>query len=73
MQLTKLRKQVSKVTLVGDRGLLTHARLREEVEPSGYTWITALRKKTIRRLMQRQPLQLSLFDTQDLAEIDSDD
>ena len=75
VQLKKLREQygLSKVTLVGDRGLLTHARLRDEVEPSGYTWITALRKATLRRVMENQNIQMSLFDEQDLAEVESED
>ena len=61
---------LSHAILVGDRGLLTSARLREEVRPAGYDWITALRKPAIRKLMKR--VQLSLFDETDLAEITSD-
>ena len=46
MQLKKLKERfgLSRVTIVGDRGLVTHARLTEEVRPAGYDWITGLRK-----------------------------
>ena len=53
--------------------LLTHARLTEEVRPAGYDWITGLRKGAIRSLVQKEDLQLTLFDEMDLAEITSDD
>ena len=74
-QLQKLKERfgLSRVTIVGDRGLLTHARLTEEVQPAGYDWITGLRKGAIRRLVQKEDLQLTLFDEMDLAEITSDD
>ena len=73
-QLDTLQQQfgLSRAILVGDRGLLTNARLREEVQPAGYDWITALRKPAIRKLMQQDAIQLSLFDETDLAEITSD-
>ena len=74
-QLNKLRNRfgLDKVTLVADRGLLTHARLTKEVKPAGYDWITALRKPAIRTLAQQDGFQLSLFDEKDLAEVTSDD
>ncbi len=70
-QLKKLRERfaLSRVVLVGDRGLLTDARIREEARPAGLEWITALRAPAIRRLVDSGDLQLSLFDEQDLAEI----
>ena len=70
-QLEKLRKRfsLSRIVLVGDRGLLTNARIREEVRPAGLGWITALRAPAIRKLVGGGTLQLSLFDEQDLAEI----
>ena len=70
-QLEKLRKRfgLSRVVLVGDRGLLTEARIREELRPRGLGWITALRAPAIRKLVAGGALQLSLFDEQDLAEI----
>jgi len=61
---------LEKVTMVGDRGMITDARINEELRPRGVEWITALRAPTIRSLMKDDgPLQLSLFDEQDLAEI----
>jgi Transposase DDE domain len=58
------------VVLVGDRGLLTSARIREDLETAeGVRWITALRAGQIQRLAVDGHLQLSLFDEQDLAEI----
>ena len=72
-QLKKLRERFSltRVVLVGDRGLLTDARIREEARPAGLAWITALRAPAIRKLVDSGDLQLSLFDEQDLAEITS--
>jgi hypothetical protein len=56
---------------VGDRGLLTSARIREELAPiEGLDWVSALRAEQIRKLAEEGgPLQLSLFDKTDLAEI----
>ena len=70
-QLRKLRERfsLSRVVLVGDRGLLTDARIREEARPAGLEWITALRAPAIRKLVDSGDLQLSLFDERDLAEI----
>ena len=70
-QLEKLRKRfsLSRIVLVGDRGLLTDARIREEVRPAGLGWVTVLRAPAIRKLVGSGTLQLSLFDEQDLAEI----
>jgi Transposase DDE domain len=66
---------LKKMVMVGDRGMITTARIdaiRELDEK--YAWITALRAPAIRKLMADDgPLQLSLFDEQDLAEITSDD
>ena len=74
-QLDKLKHRfgLGKVTLVADRGLLTQARLTEEIKPAGYDWITALRKPATRTLAQQNGFQLSLFDEKDLAEVTSDD
>jgi hypothetical protein len=73
-QIEKLRGRfgLSQLVWVGDRGLLTQARLRQELRPSGLDWITALRAPQIQALFARGDLQLSLFDEQDLAEITSD-
>jgi len=65
---------LKRVTMVGDRGMITDARIETELRPRGVDWITALRAPTIRKLMKEGgPLQLSLFDEQDLAEIHSPD
>ena len=73
-QIDKLRHRFgfSKVVLVGDRGMLTEARIREEVRPSGLDWISALRGPAVRSLVESGALQLSLFDETDLVEIRSD-
>jgi hypothetical protein len=71
-QIEKLMKrfQLPRVVLVGDRGTLTSARLREDLKPqSGIQWITALRAPQIQTLASGGALQMSLFDHQDLAEI----
>ena len=66
---------LQKMVMVGDRGMITSARIQALKELDGdYAWITALRAPAIRKLMADDgPLQLSLFDEQDLAEITSDD
>jgi hypothetical protein len=74
---------LAQMVMVGDRGMITSARIgamnqRDDgtQRPDGdtYEWITALRAPAIRKLMADDgPLQLSLFDQQDLAEITSDD
>jgi Transposase DDE domain len=66
---------LKKMVMVGDRGMITSARIEALKELDGkYAWITALRSPQIRKLMADDgPLQLSLFDEQDLAEITSDD
>jgi transposase len=71
-QVEKLRKRfgLTRLVLVGDRGMLTDARLREDIRPQeSLSWITALRAPAIRQLVERGSLQLSLFDERDLAEI----
>ena len=71
-QVEKLRKRfgLERVVLVGDRGMLTEARIREELEGhEGLDWISALRGPAIRKLVEGGVLQLSLFDERDLAEI----
>src|SRR6478672_7296182 len=70
-QVSKLKDRfgISRVVLVGDRGMLTAARLREDVGPAGLDWITALRAPQVKALVRDGALQLSLFDETDLAEI----
>ena len=74
-QVEKLKDRfgLTKVVLVGDRGMLTAARLREDVAPAGLDWITALRAPQVKKLVRDGDLQLTLFDVQDLAEITSPD
>jgi Transposase DDE domain len=64
-----------RMVMVGDRGMITTARIEALRElDAKYAWITALRAPAIRKLMADDgPLQLSLLDEQDLAEITSDD
>jgi hypothetical protein len=69
----KDRFGIAKVVLAGDRGMLTAARLREDVRPAGLDWITALRAPQVKALVRGGDLQLTLFDVQDLAEITSPD
>jgi hypothetical protein len=60
--------------MVGDRGMITSARIKDLRELEGMAWITCLRAPAIKKLMaDNGPLQLSLFDEQDLAEITSED
>jgi hypothetical protein len=71
-QIKKIRERfgIARVVLVGDRGMLTEARLRQDLRPvEGLDWITALRAPAIQALAAGGALQLSLFDQQDLAEI----
>src|SRR5882724_3421909 len=74
-QVNKLKGRFGseRVVLVGDRGMITSARTRDELEPAGLDWITALRAPKIQQLADGGPLQLSLFDDRDLAEISSPD
>jgi hypothetical protein len=74
-QITKLKQRfrLRHVVLVGDRGMLTSARIEQTLRPAGLDWITALRAPAIRQLAQAERLQFSLFDTRDLAEITSPD
>ena len=75
-QITKMKDRfgLSRVVLVGDRGMLTAARIEAELRPAGFDWITALRAPAVQRLAAAGgPLQLSLFDERDLAEIESPD
>jgi Transposase DDE domain len=70
-QITKLktRFQLTNIALVGDRGMLTSARIRDELRPAQLDWISALRAPQIKALVDDGALQLSLFDEQNLFEI----
>jgi transposase len=75
-QISKLkdRFKLKRVVVVGDRGMITDARIEQGLRPAGLDWITALRAPAIRDLAEEGgPLQLSLFDDRDMAEITSPD
>jgi hypothetical protein len=74
-QVAKLKQRfhLDHVVLVGDRGMITEARVETVLKPAGLDWITALRAPTIRTLLEQGAFQLSLFDERDLAEVTSPD
>src|SRR5207244_6183921 len=75
-QIDKLKRRfkLSHVALVGDRGMITSARITKELTPAGLDWISCLRAPQIAALAaDTGPLQLSLFDERDLAAISSPD
>src|SRR4051812_11347396 len=74
-QIAKLKERfgLAHVVLVGDRGLITQARIDTDLAPAGLDWITALRAPAICGLVEGGHLQLSLFDERDMAAITSPD
>lgn len=74
-QVDKLRKNfgLSRVVVVGDRGMLTQPQLDKIKKHPEMGWITALTSVAIRSLLEKGTLQLSLFDEKNLAEISSPD
>ncbi len=70
-QVEKLRQRfgLSRVVLVGDRGMLTQTQIKHLKAYPGVGWISALRSPAIRKLVESGALQMSLFDHQSLAEI----
>jgi len=64
---------LERAVLVGDRGMLTQTQINQLKEHPGLGWISALRSASIRKLVEGEALQLSLFDQQNLAEITSPD
>jgi len=69
----KQRFNLTHVVLVGDRGMITQARIEEDIRPAKLDWITALRAPAIKALLDAGAFQLSLFDERDLASITSAD
>lgn len=65
----KERFSLSKVVLVGDRGMITEARITEDLKDAGLDWISALRAPAIRSLLEGEAIQISLFDQVRLAEV----
>ncbi len=74
-QVTKLKQRfgLDHVVLVGDRGMITQARITQDIKPAGLDWITALRAPAIRGLIDGGAFQMSLFDDRDMAAITSPD
>jgi len=74
-QITKLKTRfgLSRVAVVGDRGMLTSARIEKELRPAHLDWLSALRAPQINALVSDGALQLSLFDEQNLVEISHPD
>jgi len=74
-QVSKLKERfaLDHVVLVGDRGMITQARITEDLSAAGLDWITALRAPAIKALRDAGALQMSLFDERDMASITSPD
>jgi transposase len=74
-QIEKLKQRfhLDRVVLVGDRGMITEARITEDLKAAGLDWITALRAPAIKELLNSGALQLTLFDRRDIASITSPD
>jgi transposase len=75
-QIQKIRKRfgLERVILVGDRGMITEARLRKDIKGvEGLEWISALRAPAIAKLLKAGAIQMSWFDEMDLAEISHPD
>lgn len=74
-QVEKLKNRfgLERVVVVGDRGMVTAARIREDVSTVGYDWISALRHGAILPLIEAKIITPSLFDEQGIAEISHPD
>jgi len=75
-QIEKVRHRfgIQQVVWVGDRGMITNTRILAEFQPiEGLGWITALRTPQIRKLVEQEAVQLSLFDETDLVEFSCSD
>ena len=70
-QVRKVQQQfgITRVVLVGDRGMITQARIDQDLAPAGIDWITALRAGTIRKLADQGQIDRSLFDSWGMARI----
>jgi hypothetical protein len=75
LRIEKLKKRfaLKHVVLVGDRGMITQARIDDELKPAGLDWITSSRAPSIKALAEDGALQLDLFDERDMAAITSPD
>jgi hypothetical protein len=74
-QINKLKQRfgLAHMAIAGDRGMLTKARIRDDVQPAELDWVTALRGPAIRALIAQGAIQPTLFDQTDMAEITSPD
>jgi len=74
-QVKKLKQRfgLAHVALVGDRGMITKARIKDDLKPAQMDWVTALRGPAIKALMAEGAIQPTLFDDTDMAEITSPD
>ena len=72
-QVAKLKQRfaLNHVVLVGDRGMITQARIDEDLRPAGLDWIAALRAPAMQGLVKGGFLQMSLFDDRDMAAVTS--
>ena len=74
-QVAKLKERfgIERIAWVGDRGMITSARIKNVLEPNGMDWISSLRAPQIALLAQEHgPFQPSLFDERNLLELDSE-
>lgn len=75
-QVTKVQERfgLKRVVYVGDRGMITNARIRDDLAGlADVGWVTCLRAPAIQELRDQGSIQLGIFDTQDMAEITSDE
>src|ERR1700692_2458541 len=75
VQVEKLKQRfhLDHVVMVVDRGMITQARITDDLEPAGLDWLSALRGPAIQALLQSGALQLTLFDQRDIASITAPD
>lgn len=74
-QVARLRDRfgLQRVALVGDRGMIAQTRIKADLEPVGFDWITALRNKAIRKLAHANVIQPGLFDSYGFASVTAPD
>src|SRR6266700_5829929 len=74
-QVKKLRQRfgLTHVALVGDRGMITKARIKDDLKPAELDWVTALRGPAIKALMARGAIQPTMSGQADMADITSPD
>src|SRR6201994_1432527 len=74
-QIDKLKQRfgLTHVVLVGDRGMITEARITADIKSAGLDWITALRAPAIKDLLASDVIQPGLFDQRDIPAITSPD